>query len=109
MRGVAPHEPARIAGIGCRIIATAETRRRNAVEVIERLRQTGSDARPLQEGAVRAERQVTHLKPRVVGVDANVDIGARRAVSSLLTSVCRDIAAGAEGFAGAAYGCWRCR
>src|ERR1700728_2149535 len=42
------------------------------------------------------------LRASVVGVDANVDIGARRAVSGLLTSVSRDIATSPEGLASAA-------
>ena len=54
LRSVAHHEPATVTGVRARE-GTPVRRRRVAVEVEERLRTTEREARPLNEGAVRAE------------------------------------------------------
>ena len=93
--GVAPHPPAAVAGIFLRQVAGAVEQRGCRVEVEERHRQTGREARPLHEGAVRAERAPSQaLRCRCCCVrDADRDVAAGYAVSRLFASIGRDIAA----------------
>src|SRR5207237_3862361 len=72
-------------------------RRRRAVEIIERLRQTEREARPLDEGAVGAERGAGVIEAGVVGVEANGEIAAHGAVFGLVARVGRDVAAATPG------------
>src|SRR5581483_8034585 len=92
LRRIGRDQPARVARIRRRIVAPV-LRRRRAEAVEERLRQTEREARPLDEGAVRAELVRGRVNAEVVGVDADGDIGAHRAVGGLVTRIGRDVTA----------------
>src|SRR5262249_44793416 len=67
------------------------------VEVEERLCTTEREARPLDEGAVRAERcrRVDVAAVLVLG-QTHGDITAHRAVFGLVAGICRDVATGTK-------------
>ena len=95
LRSVTERHPARIAGVGGREVAPVRSRR-HAVEVIERLRQTQGEARPLQEGAVCTERVRRRVQADVAGAHTNGDIAADRAVFRLVAGISRDVATRTE-------------
>src|SRR5262249_39770500 len=79
---------ARVAGIRSRVDLAAEERRRRAgVEVVERLRQTEREARPLDERTVRAEGR------RVITRQTDRDVRPYGAVGRLVAGVSRDVTA----------------
>src|SRR5262249_51142885 len=90
------HEPAAVTGVRAREGAPVG-RRRVAVEVIERLRAAEREARPLDEGAVRAERvRVGNVAAVLVFGQTNGDVAAHRAVFGLVARIGGDVAAGTE-------------
>ena len=94
--GVAHQEPAAVTGVrtGER---TPVRRRRVAIEVEERLRTAEREARPLDEGAVRAEVvRCRNVAAVFVFRHAERDIAAHRTVFGLVAGVGRDVAASTE-------------
>src|SRR5207248_3390410 len=89
------HPPAGVAGVFARQIG-AITRRSRAVEVIERLSDTGSDTRPLNKGTVEAEDRWSECVADVGRGNTHGDVSARRTPCGLLAGVGCDVGAGAH-------------
>src|SRR4029077_8146276 len=97
---IGPYPPATVTGVGCGQEAATVMHGRGAVEVVERLRQTGRHARPLAEGAAGAVDQVGNLQSDVGGVETDGDVTADRTVFGLVTNVRGDVTASPECFVG---------
>src|SRR4029077_7249226 len=95
---IGPYPPATVTGVGSGQIAATVMHGRGAVEVVERLRQTGRHAPPLDEGAVGAVDQVGNLQSDVGGVETDGDVTADRTVFGLVTNVRGDVTASPEHF-----------
>src|SRR6516165_4646255 len=85
---VRPHLPAAVAGIARRRVAD-DLAAGNAVEVVERLRETDGPPGELDEGAVAVEGE--GLRRWAVEVEPDVDQGAQHAVLGLLARIHGDV------------------
>src|SRR6516165_7957861 len=92
---VRPHLPAAVAGIARRRVAD-DLAAGNAVEVVERLRETDRPPGELDEGAVAVEG-AGGIAGRAGEVDADVDVAAQHPVLGLLARIHGDVGAADEG------------